>query len=810
MNGLTQDLRYAVRQLRKNPVFTVVAVGTLALAIGANTAIFSLVHTVLLTRLPYPQVDRLMMIWGRNQSRGDNQFPITGGEFTEWKQKTDVFEDIAASYDDEATLTGAGEPRLVLGYAFTPNYFHILGVAPEMGRTFTEEEARSGTDVVVLSDQIWRTTFHGDPEILGKPITLDAKAYTVVGVMPPDFGYPPRTELWKPMELTATASVDFAIEHRFIRAIGRLKPGVSMEEAQVRMNALERQVAAQHPETDAGNETWVEPVLHQLSGDIRAPLLALLGAVGFVLIIACVNILSLLLARAANRRAEISLRVAIGASRLRLLQQFLIESLLLSSLGGGLGVMLALWCTRFLVTIFPNGVANVSIPRVESIPIDGPVLWFALGVMVLTALLFGLAPALQSSGTGGREALRESTRGSTSTLRSAQVRRILVSTEVGLSLVLMAAAGLMLESFRHVYQEDLGFHPDNVLALEVFLPGNRYPADQPRKQRSFIENALNRMTKLPGVRSAAATNYLPLTGFWGTAAFSIAGQSMGSVKPQADNRLVTPGYFSTMGISLLRGRDFAELDRVGSEQVAVVNSTFARRYFGDQDPLGKILDLGDPAHPQRWRVVGVVSDVKAFGPEQIAHADLYRSLGQASFPLLAFVLRTEGNPTFSLKPAEHAIWDGDKDLPVFDAMPMDTLASQSVTLRRTSTILVASFATLALILAAVGLYGMMAYTVVQRTREMGIRRALGAKPGDVQRLVVQNGMKLVLIGEVVGLAATLALMRLASGLLYGTSPSEPRTLAAAIGLLSLVAFVAAYIPATRAAKMDPMQALRYE
>jgi len=808
MESIFQDFRYALRQLRKNSGFAVIVVATLALAIGANTAIFSVAHTVLFAPLPYPNADRLMMIWGRNVSRGDRQFSISAGDFADWEQKNDVFEDVAASYDNEVTLTGAGDPKFVLGYAFTPNYFHILGVAPMLGRTFTYEEAQSHANLAVLSEKFWRTVLYGDPQILGKSITLDAKAFTVIGVMPPDFNYPPKTELWMPMSVSPAISGDY--EHRYIRVMGRLKSGVSVATAQTRMDALERQIAAQHPQTDAGNETSVEPLRQQLSGDIRMPLLALLGAVGLVLLIACVNIASLLLARAASRRGELSVRVAIGASRLRLLRQFLIDSLLISFLGGALGVLLARWGTRFLLAIFPNDVANLSIPKVEAIPMNGPILWFALGITVLTALLFSVVPAMQSA--SGNEVLKESGRSLTSSLRSLRLRRALVTAEVALSLVLLTVAGLMTESFRRVYRENLGFRPEGIVALEVFLPGNRYPHDQLQKQSSFVNNVIDHLNALPGVQSAAATNFLPLTGFWGSTDFLIEGQSLpaGEAKLHADDRLVTPGYFLTMGIALLGGRDFTGMDRSNSEQVAIVNSSLAQRYFGSQDPLGKILQLGDPAHPERWRIVGLVSDVKAFGPEQVAHADIYRPLAQASFPLLAFTVRTAGDPSVLLQPAKQAIWEVDKEQPIFEAMPVEQLASQSVTLRRTSTILLAGFAVLALTLAAVGLYGVMAYSVVQRTHEIGIRIALGARQNDVLRLVVVNGMRAVAIGEIIGLVTALAVTHTVSTLLFGVSPNDPGTIAAAVCVLSLVTLFASYIPARRAAKTDPIVALRYE
>jgi len=810
MSGILKDFRYAFRQLTKNTVFTVVVVTTLGLGIGANTAIFSVVHTVLLAPVPYRDVDRLMMIWGRNPSRGDQQFPVSAGDFTDWKQKNDVFEDIASSYDNEVTLTGSGDPKLVLGYAISPNYFRVLDVAPQVGRTFTDEEAGSGANVTVLSDKMWRTTFHGDPQIIGRSITLDSKLYTVVGVMPPQFNFPTQTELWMPLSFSAGVSSDY--EHRYVRTLGRLKSGISVAQAQLRMNALERQLAFQHPETDAGNETWVEPLRHQLAGDIRTPLLALSGAVAFVMLIVCVNVASLLLARAASRRTEISVRVAIGASRLRLLQQFLIESLLLSLLGGALGVLLALWCSHFLVALFPNGVANLSIPRVESIPVNGPVLWFALGITLLTGLLFGGIPALQSSRVSGNDALKESGRGLAGTSKSTRVRRVLVVSEIALSLVLLTGAGLMVESFRHVYRVDLGFRPEKVVGLEVFLPPNRYPGNQPQARAGFVNNVLNRLSTLPGVQSAGATNFLPLTGFWGSTDFKIAGRVLqkDAPKPNADNRLVSPGYFSTMGIALRGGRAFSEQDRFGSQKVAIVNATLAHRYFGSENPIGKVLEVGDPGHQDGWQIVGLVSDVKAFGPEEATHAELYRPLDQLPFPLLGFAVRATGDPAALLKAAEQAIWDVDKDQPVFDAMPMAQLAAQAVTLRRISTILLASFAALALVLAAIGLYGVMAYSVAQRTHEIGLRMAVGALRSDVLRLVIRQAMGLVIIGEAGGLVAALILMRIVSGLLYGVSPSDPWIIFAATAVLALVAFAASYIPAQRATMVDPMVALRYE
>jgi len=464
------------------------------------------------------------------------------------------------------------------------------------------------------------------------------------------------------------------------------------------------------------------------------------------------------------------------------------------------------------LAIFPNDVANLSIPKVESIPLNASVLWFALAITLFTVLIFGVAPAMQSARANANEVLKESGRGTIHGLRSAFLRRALVAAELTLSLVLLTGAGLFLKSFRVVVGGDLGFRPDHLLALEIFLPPNRYPDDQPRKRQAFVNSALGRLQALPGVQSTAVTNFLPLTGFWGTADFLIEGHPLpkAGVKPLADNRLVTPGYFSTMGISMLQGRAFTDFDRSDSEKVAIINSTLAERYFGGEDPLGRALDLGSPEHPDRWRIVGLVSDVKAFGPDQPVHSDLYRPLSQVPFPLLGFTVRTTGDPSALLKASEQAIWDVEKDQPIFNAFPMSLLAAQSLTLRRARTILLTGFAGLALVLTAVGLYGVTAYTVAQRTREIGIRMALGARRGDVLRLILRQGTCLVLIVEAIGIVGALALARLIASLLYGVRATDPWTFVSVGAVLALVALAACYIPARRASKIEPTVALRYE
>ena len=612
-----------------------------------------------------------------------------------------------------------------------------------------------------------------------------------------------------PIALPGSSAGDY--QHHYVRVMGRLKPGVSVEQAQAQMTALALQIDGEHPTTDAGNGVNITPLREQLVGDIQTPLFVLMGAVGFVLLIACANVASLLLARATTRHKEIAACAALGASRGRLLRQFLTESLMLSLAGGVLGIALALWCTNFLVSIFPNDIANLSIPRVEHIPINVPVLLFALAAAVLTGLLFGVAPAMQSARANAAEVLKESSRGSTPGSRSARLRSVLVVAEIALSLVLLAGAGLLIESFERIARGNLGFQPDHVLGVEVFLASNRYPESQPDKQRAFVADVLRRMKSLPGVQSVGAVSTLPLTGFWGETDFLVEGRPLPKPgeTPTADNRFVTPGYFSTMRVPLLVGRDFTDADRDGGRKVMIVDETLARQYLGGS-PVGKRLNLGTPEKPEWWEVVGEVANVKAFGLEQPALPTLYRPYAQRPLVLVAFTIRTAGDPSALLKSAQQAVWDVDKDQPIFQALPMSTLAAQSVALRRVSTLLLAAFAALALVLAAVGIYGVMAYSVAWRTHEIGTRMALGAQQKDVLRLVLGQGARLTIAGVIIGVVAALVLTRFMASILFGISSSDPLTFAGVAILLSFIALAACYFPARRAMHIDPMVALRYE
>jgi putative ABC transport system permease protein len=808
---LANDLRFGLRQLARSPAFALTAILTLALGIGATTAIFSVVKAVLLAPLPYKDPGRIVAVWTTNPARSGEQSPSSPGDFAIWKQRSGVFEDLAPSYDNEQTLTGQGAPQLLIGYAVSANYLRILGVQPQLGRLYADQEdAPNGPKVAILSDHLWRSTFHGDPGVVNKAITLDGNAYTVLGVMPRGFDYPSNVEIWTPSGIASSAYDDF--NNTYVRMIGRLRPGIALAEAQKTLNDVEAQVAAAHPQSDSGNRVVLVPLREQLDGDIRMPLLILMGAVGLVLLIACANTAGLALARNAERQKEIAVRLALGATRRRLLCQFVTESLLLAVIGGAGGILLALAGTHFLLELFPNEVANLNIPKVTEIPMDRGVFLFALVTTLLTAFLFGIVPVLKGMRTEAGAAMKDASRGSTTTRRSNRSRSAVVVCEVALSLMLLTGAGLVVASFQRVVNADLGFKPDHVLSLELFLPPNRYPSTDPAKRRQFVAEVEKRMNALPGVKSAGTTNYLPLSGFWGTTSFLLQGQAQPKEgqAPEADSRIVTPGYLQTMAIPLLRGRNFTDADRAGGLQVAMINQTMARQFFKGKDPLGEVLNLGTPEKPDLWQIVGVTGDVKAFGQDQPTHADIYRPFDQIPFPLVAFTLRTETDPASMLKSAEQAMWAVDPGLPVLKAIPMEMLASQTLAVRRASSSLISAFAVLALVLACIGIYGVMAYAATQRRQEIGVRMALGAQRGDVLRMMMGLGARLTLFGVGIGLIGAFALTRLMTSLLFEVSAMNPLIFSIAAMVLVAVAMAASYLPARRAASIDPMKALRTE
>ena len=808
---LGQDLRFGMRVLRKSPGFTTIAVLTLALGIGANTAIFSVVKAVLLAPLPYKDPGRIVAVWTANAVRGGQPLPSTAADFAIWKQRSGVFQDLASSYDNEMTLTGQGAPQFLIGYAVAANYLRILGVAPQIGRLYTDQEDRpGGPKVVLLSDHLWRTTFHSDPNIAGRAITLDGHSYTALGVMPRGFNYPQSVEIWMPSAIEPSAFDDF--NHTYVRILGRLKPNVTLAQAQAAVNALEAQVASAHPDTDRGNRVVLVPLREQLNGDIRKPLLILMGAVGLVLLIACANTAGLALARNAERQREISVRLALGATRKRLLRQFATESCLLATIGGGFGILLAMAGSHFLLTLFPNDVSNLNIPTVTSIPIDRGVILFALAVTVAAALLFGTAPILRALQVEADGVMKESGRGMTASRRSNRLRSAVVVCEIALSLMLLTGAGLVVASFKKVVNADLGFQPDHLLSLELFLPPDRYPREDRTRTRTFVEQVVKKLETTPGVASAAATNYLPLSGFWGTTNFLLRGQAQpkDGQAPEADNRTITPNYLRTMKIPLLSGRDFTDADRDGTMHVAMINQTFAKQYFKDKDPVGQELNLGSMEKPNWCVIVGVTGDVKAFGQDQPTHADIYQPFDQQPYPIVAFTMRTRTDPAAMVKAAEQVLWSVDPELPVFKAIPMELLADQSLAVRRASSVLILAFSVLALVLACIGIYGVMAYAVAQRTQEIGVRMAFGARRADVLRLIMGFGARLALLGIAIGLAGALGFTRLLASLLFEVNAMDPVIFSAAAALLVLILILACYVPALRAASIQPTEALRAE
>jgi predicted permease len=806
---LFQDIRYGCRMLFKNPGFAATAVIALALGIGANTAIFSVVSAVLLQPLPYKDAGRLVMVWASKPQQPESDImPVSPPDYTDWKNQSHVFEDIGTSSDAIYSLTGAGDPQQIIGYRFSSNFFDVMGVKPLMGRTFTPEEETPGhNNVVILSYRLWQRVFGGDADILGKPIVLSGDPYTVVGIMPPAFQHPQMVELWTPLAIRPATMANR--NATILRIVARLKPGVSIKQAQAELNSIALENERLHPETNTGLGVKVVGLRESYTGDIRPALLVLLAAVGFVLLIACANVANLLLVRASSRQKEISIRVALGASRMRLVRQMLTESLLLSAAGGALGLAFTFAAVKPLAAIFPNNIANLNIPIVEKIPVDTKVLVFALAVSLLTGLVFGIVPSLKSARPDLNEGLKESGRSATAS-RGRRFRGVIAISEIALALVLLVGAGLMIRSFARLQSGKLGFDPQNVLSLEALLPQNKYAT--PEKRQAFVEQVLQRLETLPGVRSAAATNFLPLSGFWGTVTFTVEGRPLPAPgeEPEADNRVATPRYFQTMSIPVLKGREFTEQDSDKAPDVAIINETLARRLWPEGNAVGSRINTGDASHPNWCEIVGIAGDVKSFGLEKETHSDVYTPYYQNRFSLVAFVVRTAGYPMNMVSAAQSEIWSVDKDQPVFKVVSMSQLAAESLSLRRISMLLLAIFAAIALLLAALGIYGVMAYSVAQRTHEIGIRLALGAARGDVMRLVLREGAALTGIGLGGGLIAAFVLTRLMASVLYQVSATDTGTYLLISLVLAAVALLACYVPARRAMRVDPMVALRYE
>ena len=796
IDGLWQDLRYGVRMLFKHRGFTIIALVTLALGIGATTAIFSVVDAVVLRPLPFKDPERVVRMWG-TFSQG-NQASTSPPDFLDYRAQNSTFEEFAAMMFISYNLTGESEPERVTALNVTTNFFKAIGITPVHGRDFTAEEEKPGQRVAIISEGLWRRRLGGELPVIGKTLTLDGATYTVVGVAPNSTQLIAESDIWTPMSFD-----DDGMKVRrfhFLRAFGRLKPGISLQQAKTDLDTIAIGLEKQYPDT---NTTWrlrLVPLRDEMLGDVRTPLYVLLGAVGFVLLIACANVANLLLARAAGRQKEIAIRSAMGARPLRLIRQLLVESLLLAAAGGGLGLLLSVWGTELLVKLGPDTIA-----RAGAIGVDTRVLGFTLVVSLLCGVIFGLAPALQTSRPDLNESLKEGGKGAPGISHN-RTHRFLVVTEVALAMVLLVGAGLLVQSFRQLQKVDPGYDPTNVLTMRLFLPESKYR--EPNQAGAFVDQVLTRVAALPGVKAVGTTTQLPLRGGNDTY-FKIEGRPFADPNQQvtALNPAVSHDFFTALGISLIKGRKFTDQETKEPAKTVIINESFAATYFPDDDPLGQrlIIDLGRPA---TCEIIGVTRDIKQFSLQSEPTPTMY--LPDINIGRPSLVVRAFGDPPALTSAIRGAVQSIDKDQPIANVASMEEILSRSVGEPRFRTVLLGVFAALALVLAAIGIYGVMSYTVARRTHEIGIRMALGARSKDTLMLIVGQGLSLALIGVGVGLAGAFGLTRLLSSLLFGVSPTDLSTFVVIALLLTGVAAMACFIPALRATRVDPMRALRHE
>lgn len=807
MHTLWQDMRFAVRMLRKNWSVSAIVVVVLALGIGANTSIFSVVNATLLRPLPYADPDKLVRL--SEDSPNVPQMSISYPNLLDWREQNKVFSGLAGMQFRSLNLTGKSEPERLSGRAVSAEFFDVLGIKPAQGRSFAAEEDRSGANpACIISHGLWQRRFGSDPEIINKQISLSGASYTVIGVLPASYAFGTPTDVFVPLGLRADEMKERG-SHPGIYAIARLKPGVTVEAARAELIAMAQRIGEQYGMK--GNSATLTPLREVFVDDIRTTLLILFGAVGFVLAIACANVANLLLARAATRHKEMAIRTALGAGRLRIIRQLLTESMLLALVGGGIGLLLAIWGIDLLRTAGAD-----SLPSTAVVKLDGRVLIFTLGVSLLTGIIFGLAPALGSAKSGLHDTLKEGGRSSTAGGRRHWLRSTLVVTEVALSLVLLVGAGLLIKSFFRILDTDPGFKPQNLLTMQLALNPKK---DEGAKVLNFFNDLNRRLAALPGVEAAAFSNGIPLGGTADTS-FAIVGRP----KPEPGNQPQTmmyitgPEYLQAMGIRLIKGRFFTMQDTQKSPRVAVIDEAFARQQFPNEEPLGHYL-AGDGKDNPDAEIVGVVAHVKHFGLDAVERIQpqMYLPFNQAPDDILPFlaprmnlIIRTSADPLNLTAAVRREVQALDPNQPVYNVSTMERTIEQSLDTQRLSMTLLAILASLALILAAVGIYGVMSYTVSQRTHEIGIRLAIGAQPRDVFRLVLGQGMTLTLIGVVVGLMGAFGLTRLMTRMLFGVEPTDPTTFAAIAILLIGVALVACYLPGRRATRVDPLVALRYE
>ena len=811
METLWQDLKYGVRMLAKSPGFTAVAVIALALGIGANTAIFSVVNAVLIRSLPFRNPDQLVMVWENNRNRNRPQNVISAANFLDWRDQNTVFEQMCGIYDNRANLTGVDDPEEIPTQVVEANFFDLLGVNIPIGRGFVPEEGVDGRDnVVIVGQSLWKRRYGGDPALIGKTIKLNGQDFTVVGIAPADFQFLIRNgsltgkqaELWMPLAFSQNSRVR---RGRFMSAVARIKPGVSLAEAQAEMDGIAANLEKQYVDFNTKWGVTLVPLRTQLVGSIRPALLVLLGAVAFVLLIACANVANLLLARAATRQREIAIRTALGAGRWRVIRQLLTEATVLAALGGAVGLLLALWGVDLLLALSPKDLLGL-----QGVGLDYRVLGFTFGVSVLTGVIFGLAPALEASRPNLNDSLKEGGRGAVTGGRSHRLRDLFVVAEIALALVLLIGSGLMIRSFARLQSVDPGFDANNLLTARLLLPRARYGEDP--KCKAFFKQLTDRVQSLPGVRSVGTVSYLPITAGGAATRMVIEGRPPLPPGEQlgGDVRVVDGGYFQTMKIPLLQGRTFNERELTDESHVVVINETMARDFFPGEDPIGKRVTINMKDEDVPSEIIGVVRDARYVGLDTPVRPMTYWPYPELVYSGMTLVVRTEGEPLALAEAVRREVLAIDKDQPVADVRTMEAWVSDSVSKARFSTMLLGIFAGVALLLAAVGIFGVMSYAVSERTHEIGVRMALGAQTSNVLALVVKQGMVLALIGVGIGLGAAFALTRVMASLLYGISATDPLTFAAIAVLLSSVALLACYLPARKAAKVDPMIALRYE
>jgi putative ABC transport system permease protein len=814
MQSLIQDIRYGVRMLTKNAGFTAVAVLTLALGIGANTAIFSVVNAELLRPLPFHDSGRLVHIGVTNSRTGWKDGAVDYPDFEDWRSQNQVFEKLAAYYDSNFTLTGVVSPAHLQGQIVSADTFALLGATPKLGRTFLPVEDEANHNVVILEHQFWKQQFGGDPGIVGQTITLNSRAYTVVGVMPSDFKFPLQRKpvsLWtsfSALQVSDDTSPPLTKQRgaHFFRVIARLKPGVSIAQAQAAMDVVTSGLAKQYPDTDRYTGVQLAFEREKISGAVRPALLLLMAAVGLVLLIACVNVANLLLARATTRGREIAIRAALGAGRKRVVRQLLTESLLLAVLAGIFGVLIDAWGSALLVQLSPQ-----DLPRAAEIHTDGWVLAFTAAISVLTGLVFGLAPAIQLSRSNLVDALKEGSLSMTSGSGRQHLRSSLVVLEMALAMVLLVSSVLLIRSLVGLQNVNPGFDAHSVLAADLDLPDQRYSN---AKQGQFAREMMAKTATLPGVQSVAGVFPLPMNGSEMRTSVKIEGHPVAeSDEAIASLFSITPGYFRTMKIALLQGRDFTSQDDLDATPVVIVNESLARQFFPGENPIGKRIRPGISVDtkPSRMReIVGVVADVKFKDLTSEWTPTSYVPQAQIPIGSLTIVARTSADPTSLARPIAETVRSIDPDLPAYNIKTVEDYLDGTIAIPRFNTLLLGIFAGLALVLTAIGLYGVISYSVAQRTHEIGIRMALGAEPSEMMRLVIGQGVRLALVGVGLGLIAALAFTHFLSSLLFGVTATDPISFLTVVATLLIVVLLACYIPARRAMRVDPMVALRYE